>query len=97
MSCEEGNCVISLIEATIPFTWTNITDSDRLTVTEAKKETQIAFTPAYYQSIPVLVKALHAAIKKKGVRDIKFTMDSTTMRVSVDCWAKSSDGRRGPC
>ena len=57
-----------------------------------KKESQISLTPAYYQSIPVLVEVLNKAIKKKGLKTVNFTADPTTMRVSVDCGTATVTG-----
>ena len=91
MPCE-GHCAAFLLEATLPFTWHNVTDDDRLTVTVKTTETHVSLTPAFYTSIPTLVKALNEALKKKALGTIKFATDSTTMRVSVNCGEASIGG-----
>ncbi len=90
MSCE-GNCVAYLLEATIPFTWTNVTTSDSLLVEVEGKETIVSLPPAYYTSIPLLVAALNRALKKKTL-DVAFSADAATMRVSIDCGAAKVAG-----
>ena len=81
----EGHCVAYLLEATIPFTWTNITAHDFLLVeADKEKKTRITLTPAYYTSIPTLVAALNHELKKKAL-GVEFTTSTETMRVSVDC------------
>ena len=90
MSCE-GDCVAYLLEATIPFTWTNVTASDHLTVTNESGETITTLPPAYYTSIPLLVAALDRALKI-ATPSVTFSTDSTTMRVSIDCEAATVAG-----
>ena len=81
----EGHCVAYLLEATIPFTWTNITAHDFLLVeADKEKKTRITLTPAYYTSIPTLVAALNHELKKKAL-GVEFTTSTETMRDSVDC------------
>lgn len=55
----KGDCAAYLLEATIPFTWNNISGLDILLVKVKAKETLIILTPAYYTSIPTLEAAIN--------------------------------------
>ena len=67
---------VFLSEAVLPFTWFNLTaENNKLTVGEK----EITLTPAYYESIPVLIKALNAALKVAALTTVKISADSITI------------------
>ena len=48
------------------------------------KATTIELSPAYYESIPILVKSVNAALKAASLSSLKITADERTMKVTID-------------
>ena len=83
---------VFLSEAIIPFTFYNITQNNNQLVimSTSGKATTIRLSPAYYESIPILVKGVNAALKAASLSSVKITADERTMKVTIDTGASVS-------
>ena len=87
------NSEVYLSEAVIPFTFFNITsENDSLVILNTTGTETITLAPAYYESIPFLVKGVNAALKAASLSSIKITTDTQTMKVTIDTGASSVQG-----
>ena len=76
---------VFLSEAVIPFTWHNVTsENGSLVVSNTAGSKTITLPPAYYESIPVLCKAINDALKAASLSSVKITADERTMKVTID-------------
>ena len=85
---------VFLSEAVIPFTWHNVTqETNKLVVMSTSGgATTIKLSPAYYESIPILVKGVNAALKAVSLSSIKITTDTLTMKVTIDTGTATVQG-----
>ena len=88
----EGHCGMYLLEASVPFTWFNVSSADGLTITEGQKTEHLKVTPAYYESVSALVAEINKALAALSLSAVKLTADQTSKRVSIDCGAQSITG-----
>ena len=80
---------VYLSEGVFPFTWHNVTSANNELTVGSKK---IKLAEAYYESIPILLKALTAALKSASLSAIKMTVDPITMKVTIDAGATTVRG-----
>ena len=85
---------VYLSEAVIPFTWHNVTqENNKLIVMSASGvATPLELTPAYYESIPILVKGINAALKAASLSSIKITTELLSMKVTIDSGTATVQG-----
>ena len=87
-----GDCDAYLLEAYIPFTWSNVDSNDKLVIIEGGTSKIVTLTTAYYSTIPILVAAINKELGKQELKTIKLTADPATMRISINCGTASIAG-----
>ena len=87
---------VFLSEAVFPFTWLNVKGGVNNTLLikskGAKTGTTIELIPAFYSSIPVLVRTISDALKKASVTNVTISADTLTLRVTIDAGTSTVEG-----
>ena len=85
---------VFLSESLIPFSWYNIIqENNKLIILSATGvATPIELTPAYYESIPILVKGINTVLKAHSLSFIKITTDEQSMKVTIDSGTATVQG-----
>ena len=83
---------VFLSESVVPFTWHNVTQENNSLVIKGEVSKTVVLPPAYYESIPALVKAINDALKAASLSTITFTVDKQTMKVSADAGKSTIQG-----
>ena len=85
---------VFLSEAVIPFTWHNVTHKNNklIIMSAAGVATPLELIPAYYESVPILVKGINAALKTASLSSIKISANERTMKVTIDAGTSTVQG-----